>query len=68
MKKNSPLRLKLNRETLGSLSSSGMTAVQGGAVSTGSGCFPTLYVTCGCPPLPTHSMCPSCAQNCTVIC
>jgi hypothetical protein len=68
MKKNSPLRLKLNRETLGSLSSSSMTAAQGGGVSTNTGCSYTVYVTCGCPPPPTQSVCPTCVQNCTALC
>jgi hypothetical protein len=59
MKKNSPLRLKLNRETLGSLISSDLTAAQGGNNSANGGCTITLYVTCGCPPPVTAVSCPS---------
>jgi hypothetical protein len=41
MKKNSSLRLKLNRETLGNLTSDQMGVVQGGAAS--------FVRTCTCP-------------------
>jgi hypothetical protein len=41
MKKNSPLRLKLHRETLGSLTSGQMEIVQGGVGS--------FVRTCTCP-------------------
>jgi hypothetical protein len=60
MKKNSPVRLKLHRETLGSLTSPAMAEVQGGNNSAAGNCYITIYITCGCPPKLTVS--------CPVIC
>jgi hypothetical protein len=62
MKRHSPLRLKLHRETLGSLTASEMAAAQGGELGT-KGC--SLYRTCGCPPPVTQS-CPTiCGLQCS---
>ncbi len=59
MRKHSPLRLKLHRETLGSLTSSDMAAARGGNNSAAGNCYITVYVTCGCPPPITKVSCPS---------
>jgi hypothetical protein len=64
MKRNSPIRLKLHRETLGSLTSPEMAAAQGGAVGTLTGCI-SNYRTCGCPP-PLTQTCPTiCGGSCS---
>jgi hypothetical protein len=59
MKKNSPLRLKLNRETLRALTGLETGEAQGGSLAT---CVPSIYVTqCNCPTQ-------SCPTRCGVIC
>lgn len=64
MKKNSPLRLKLHRETLRTLAGPEAEAAQGGAIGTLNLC--SAYRTCGCPVLTQG--CPTMVQNCTVLC
>jgi len=50
MKKNSQLRLRLHRETLGNLTPDQMGAAQGGNAS--NGCLTqSCYRTCGCVPV-----------------
>jgi hypothetical protein len=63
MKKNSPLRLKLHRETLRTLAGPEIEAAQGGALGTLNLC--SAYRTCGCPPPLTYT-CPTvCGGACS---
>lgn len=62
MKKNSPLRLKLHRETLRTLAGGEIEAAQGGSVVSGK----SACRTCGCPVLTDG--CPTMVQNCTTHC
>ena len=64
MKKNSPLRLKLHRETLRTLAGPEIETAQGGSLAA----CASVYITCGCVTVTCPTKCGGACSGTTATC